>query len=498
MAVTNVLEYLRNKAETYPDKTAVMMRDNSLSFSELDDLSARIAAVIPEDVKNRAVAVMASRGIEPLVFFMAALYSGNYYIPIDPDMPKEKMLKIFNDSGATVVLGIESFRELVGELLPSATFLTEKDADEKRCEIPSNGGDDPAYIIYTSGSTGTPKGVIKSHGGIINYIETYQETFKFSSDDIIGNQTPFFFDASAKDIYLSLKTGATLDIIPSELFSTPKNLIEHLNEKKITFISWVPTALCLVSQFKTFKFVIPETVKRVFFIGEVMPVKHLNEWRSALPDVQFVNLFGSSEIAGFCCYYDIKTTFADDASLPIGKALPNCEVYLLDGDEIINEPDRTGEIYIVSDALARGYFNNPEKTAECFMTKDFGNGLVRCFKSGDLARYDADGNLRFAARTDFQVKHLGHRVELGEIETAAGSLSELRACCCVYDHDKSKIVLFCELADGVEISARDLRALLGTKLSVYMVPNKVIFLDRLPLNPNGKIDRAGLVASLKK
>ena len=225
-----------------------------------------------------------------------------------------------------------------------------------------------------------------------------------------------------------------------------------------------------------------------------MPMKHLNKWRKALPDVQYVNLYGSSEIAGICCYYKVTGEFADDAVLPMGVPLENCKIYLLDQDTIISEPNRIGEMYLVSDSLALEYFHDLEKTKASFLFRDFGEGLVRCFKTGDLAQYDEEGNLIFAARNDSQIKHMGHRIELGEIEAVANALPEINRCCCLYNAPKRKIVLFCELAPDVQLKGLEIRSLLKHRLSDYMVPGKVQILETLPLNQNGKIDRQKLRA----
>ena len=490
----NVLSYLEEIAARLPDKPALALREQRCSFRELRNRAMCMAAALPAG-GNQPVAVLADRSIDVPILFLAVLYSGNYYIPIDPEMPAQKQQAILDDACPSVLLGSEQSRLLLDRLCFEGLFLTLADAAAEPCPLPQQGGDDPLYMVYTSGSTGKPKGVLKSHGAEISWLEAYCETFGFDGSEIIGNQTPFFFDAAGKDFYLMLKTGATLEILPTELFAMPTMLIEYLNEKKISFISWVPTALAIVSQLRTFSFVKPEYLRRVFFVGEVMPMKHLNVWRRALPGAEFVNLYGSSEIAGICCYYRVEGEFEDAAVLPMGKPLSNCRLYLLDGDRQITGPGETGEVWLVSPALATEYFHDPERTAASFPTRDFGEGPVRCYKSGDLARYDEAGNLIFAARTDFQIKHMGRRIELGEIETVAGALPEVQRCCCLYDTKRSRIVLFCQLDAGCDLTGKDIQSRLRPLLSGYMLPAKVQVLQ-LPLNANGKIDRQALKALL--
>lgn len=488
--MNNVLDYLEAAAGKHPNKKAVSYKDNYYSYSELRIQAGRIGKTLSQfGLKKQPIGVIAERGIETIAFFLGVLYSGNYYVPIDPELPAEKLRSVFDDAAFRVVLGPAAY---VLSIHYDGVYISIDDVGDGECPIPHTDHDDPLYMVYTSGSTGKPKGVLKSHSAEISFIEAYCNTFDFSDSDVIGNQTPFFFDASAKDLYMMLKLGCSLEILPTSLFSLPPELIDYLNEKKVSFVSWVPTAISLVAQLNPFSMVKPSTLKKVFFVGEVMPMKHLNKWRAALPEIEYVNLYGQSEIAGICCYYKVTESFEDSAVLPMGKPLQNCTIYLMDGDHVIHEPGHVGELYIVSDALALEYFHDPEKTHSSFLRKDFGAGIERCFKTGDLAQYDEQGNLLFAARNDNQIKHMGHRIELGEIETVAGSLADVDRCCCLYDSAKKKIILFCQLSSGSLLTGPTIRSQLRQHLSSYMVPGKVIILDALPINANGKIDRQQL------
>lgn len=492
--MNNVLEYLEHSASAFPDRVAVADREHGYTFSQLKEKACELAAAEPLKNSKGAVGVIAGRNADVIVYFMAALYSGHFYVPLDPEIPAKKLNMIADNAEISVVLGDSSERDIAGQIEKEFEYLTIEDAVPGVFNTDGLGctADEPMFMIYTSGSTGVPKGVLKSHKAIISFIDAYTEQFGFDENEVIGNQTPFFFDASAKDIYLMLKTGATMEILPTEYFAMPPSLIKYMNEKKVSFISWVPSALSVIVQLNTFKAVIPETLKKVFFVGEVMPMKHLNKWREALPDIQYVNLYGSTEIAGISCFYRVDREFENDENLPMGKPLSNCRVYLLDGDRIVTEPGQTGEMYVVTDAVAICYYKDQEKTDSCFVMRDFGEGPVRAFKSGDIARYDEDGNLVFASRSDFQIKHMGHRIELGEIETVAGSLEDVQRCACLYNDKKSRIVLFCQLNPGSEVTGNDIKAALTEKLSSYMVPNRVNILDSLPYNANNKIDRVKL------
>lgn len=488
--VKSVLYYLEQASQKHSDKTAVAYGEENYTYGNLTHLAQRLGYRIAETgVRNKPIAVIADRSIDTIAYFFAVLYSGNYYVPIDPGMPLEKISSIFEDAMFSIVLGSNDSKSITNSLHFKGIHLTKDDLGNNYAELPDINEDDPVYMVYTSGSTGKPKGVLKSHRAVIHYIEAYCQTFDFSEDEVIGNQTPFFFDASAKDIYLMLKLGCRMEILPSTLFALPPELIDYLNAKKVTFASWVPTVLSLVAQLNPFSLVIPETLKKLFFVGEVMPMKHLNKWRKALPHIQYVNLYGSSEIAGICCYYEVVGDYADDSILPMGRPLSNCQIYLLDQDQIVTEPNHIGEMYLVSDSLALEYFHDAEKTQASFLTKDFGDGPVRCFKTGDLAQYDSEGNLLFASRTDSQIKHMGHRIELGEIEAVANALPEINRCCCLYQASKRKLILFCELSEGTFHTGQEIRSILRGKLSDYMLPAKVNILEHMPLNANGKIDR---------
>ena len=245
----NVLEYLEISADRYPDTTAVAYREESYSFRELRDVSRYIGASIrTHSVCNKPIGVIAGRNVQTIAMFMGALYSGNFYVPIDPDMPAEKKQSILDDAQFGLILGMEEDRKIVDSLRFDGVFLPMEQIGEGTCHIPDIEDNAPAYMVYTSGSTGKPKGVLKGHSAVISYAEAFVDTFGLDANEVIGNQTPFFFDASAKDIYLMLKLGCTLEILPSTLFMLPPELIDYLNEKKVTYASWVPTVLSLVAQ----------------------------------------------------------------------------------------------------------------------------------------------------------------------------------------------------------------------------------------------------------
>lgn len=487
----NLLDYLIHDCEKTPDKPAISDKDNQYTYENLLLFSKKAAKLLSKaNIHNKPIAVIAEHTADTIALFFGVLYSGNYYVPIDPEMPIQKMQSIFDDALFPAILG--NVGNIINSLNFQGDFYTVSDiekSDSVDLALPQITGEAPAYMIYTSGSTGTPKGVIKSHNAVIRFIESFTSTFVFSDNEVIGNQTPFFFDASAKDIYLMLKLGCKMEILPSTLFSLPPELIDYLNAKKITYACWVPSALSIVAQLNPFSMVVPRTLKKMFFVGEVMPVKHLKKWMEALPDIKYVNLYGASETAGVCCYYEVHPEDLARISIPIGKPFKHCDIYLVDDRKIVTESNHVGEIFIVSDSLATEYFHDAKKTENAFLHRDFGNGVQRCFKTGDLAQYDKDHNLIFAARADFQIKHMGHRIELGEIESICSKLDFIEQCCCLYNEEKKKIILVCKTTFGCTLGSQEIKRILKPYLSTYMIPEKVIISDQLPLNANGKIDR---------
>ena len=350
---------------------------------------------------------------------------------------------------------------------------------------------DPLYTIFTSGSTGTPKGVLISHYAVLDVVHQFKKEFKFDENNIFGNQAPFDFDVSVKDIYSTLLNGATLVVIPKICFMFPAKLIAYINENKINTAIWATSVFRIVENMKGLDKTKLETLKIAMFSGEVMPTKVLNYWIKNQPDIKYVNLYGPTEITCNCSFFKVERDFADTDILPIGRAFRNTDILLLDEkNNLITEEKIQGEICVRGSSLALGYYNDPEITAKAFVQNPLNNSYEeKIYRTGDLAEYNELGELIFNGRKDHQIKHMGHRIELSEIEQLANSIEFLNASVCVYDEDKEKIIMFYE---SEQEDKKKLYLALKELLPKYMIPNEMIWYEKLPVTKNSKIDRVKL------
>ena len=494
--IRNVLEYLEHSALVRGDKIAFADENSELSFIRVTELARRIGSALAAFGSDKLpVGVYMEKTPAALTAFFGAVYSGRCYSPIDAQMPAKRVEQILTtlDTDYLIVdrqtidkLGAIDYHGRV--LLYDELIQTEIDeallARVRRTAIDT----DPLYIIFTSGSTGVPKGVVLSHRSIIDLAEWLGDTFGFNEETVFGNQTPFYFDASVKDIYSTIRGGATLRIIPHQLFAFTKKLFAYLNEKKINTILWATSAMCIAEGDGPFQTDLPKGLKTIVFAGEAMPIHHLNLWRKWLPDATYANLYGPTEAAVDASCYIVDREFDETESLPIGTACRNMEILILNGDRPVAGSE-VGELCIRGTALAMGYYRDPEKTAAVFVQNPLQTAYPeRIYRTGDMAYYNERGEIMFASRRDDQIKHRGYRIELGEIETAISGVPGITRCCCLFDKAADKIVcVYSGPATKKEIILE-----VGKYIPKYMWPNTFVQLDELPRNLNGKIDRTRL------
>ena len=504
MRTRNILEYLENSAALFPTKTAVIDEHGNCSYQELLENCQRIGSSLAGKIPQGApVAVLMEKGIPALNAFWGIVYAGGFYVFFNPELPLSRLEQIQKVLQAGLVICDAPHRDIAASLFaPEQILLVDNLLSspiypEVLQQVRSRMIDtDPLYANFTSGSTGVPKGVVVSHRSVIDFIEVFTELFEITETDIVANQAPFDFDVSVKDLYSALKTGATLVTVPRALFSRPTELLDFLCDHHVTTMIWAVSALCLISTFHGLDYRVPDTVEKVLFSGEVMPSKHLESWRSHLPSARFVNLYGPTEITCNCTYHilDPQRSYAD--GIPIGRAFPNEQVFLLaeDGREV-TQPGTVGEICVRGTALALGYYCAPEQTAAAFVQNPLHSRYPeRIYRTGDLGRYAENGELFFCGRKDFQIKHMGHRIELEEIERSIANLPGIERCCCVFDEKKQKLM-------GFYIGSwekKELYSELRKRLPVFMVPGALYPLTEFPLTKNGKIDRKSLMERREK
>jgi amino acid adenylation domain-containing protein len=488
----NVLEYLEATAARFPEKLAVIDREGSISFAQLRDRARHLAARMAShtQARNRPIAVYLPKSKDCVVAFAAILYSGNCYAPLDLKSPAARLGKVLEKLEPALIL---TDRAHAAGLPGERTLCIDVEEDAGLADPPATIDTDPVYIIHTSGSTGVPKGVVIAHRGVIDYIEWARATYSVTEADTIGNQAPFHFDNSTLDLYLCFATGATLVLIPEDLFLFPIKLIQYMAAQQIRLIFWVPSAMATVANTDVLAKTALPPLTKILFAGEVMQNRHLNYWRRHFPRALFSNLYGPTEITVDCTYYIVDREFADDEPLPIGFPCRNSDVLILNDRQLPAAVGERGELCVRGSSLALGYWNDPEKTAAAFAQNPLNPHYPeRIYRTGDVVWRNARGEIYFAGRNDHQIKHLGYRIELGEIETAALSIPEIRNACVVYDQGKAQIVMFYQ--SDTEIASAVLRKALLEKLSKYMVPALFIHLAEMPLNASGKIDRLALAS----
>jgi len=503
----NVLEYFESgPLRQCRGKVAIRDECQCFNFAEVERFSKNCATLIIQrnSTLNQPVAVFLPKSASAIIANLGILYTGNCYSNLDIKSPPQRLKRMLQNLGDGLIITNAKYLEtlLSIEINPGRILLIEEaltvevryDNAVLMRRIAHVIDTNPVYIIYTSGSTGDPKGVVISHRSIIDYIDWARTTYCVTQDDIIGNQAPLFFDNSTLDVYLCLSCGCTLTLIPEELFAYPIKLMDFVSQYQINFIFWVPSIMTSVANFQILDVVKPP-LKKILFAGEVMPTRTLNYWRRAYPLAVFSNLYGPTEITVDCTYYIVDREFDDGEKLPIGYACRNTNILILDDNNRAVKGDEIGELCVRGSSLALGYWNNLEKTATAFVQNPLNpNYPETIYRTGDMVYQNRQGEIMFLGRKDFQIKHLGYRIELAEIEHAVFPVIGVRNACVVYNQDKKEITLFYEAT--LDLSPGYIRQILLKSLPKYMLPTAFHRLESLPVTANGKTDRQQLIAKL--
>ncbi len=488
--MNDIIGRLQRQAELHPDKTAVSDEHTSLTFSQLYSTAARFAYAISDKTGTSIgapVILFCEKNVHSYAALMGVLMSGGCYAPLDTKMPPERLRAVVKKLSAKAAVTTQALAQKLTDAGFDGTLIYIEDISDSAPETEpvSVSADSPAYILFTSGSTGEPKGVVLSRRAVIHHMMWQTERLNIGEDAVLGNQAPFFFDASMPDIFTPLFTGAELHLIPERLFLLPKKLTEYINTHGINTLIWVPSALMLLSSADSFADMPINGLRTVIFCGEVLPALHFNRWRKLYPEVMFVNMYGPTEAAYGCTYHIAAHCCTDGKPLPIGIPCEGTRILLLNES---GSPTDEGELCIIGERLADGYLCDSKTTAERFTISPDGDKMYR---TGDLARRSQNGELEYLGRMDRQIKKQGYRIELGEIEAAAYCCHGILNAHAIYNKDKGALLLFC-VTDG-SLSEKELYSALKKRLPPYMLPSRITFIKEMPLNPNGKTDERQLI-----
>jgi len=481
-----VESFFQNRALQSPNALAVISATESLTYAELDIRSNRLAHVLLNRgaVPKSVVGVALHRSVSTVISILAILKAGCTYLPLDPAYPADRLAHMLADSGAQLVITSHAISELLPPA-PDRIFIDNAEEGQSHWTAQAHSPHDPAYIIYTSGSTGKPKGVAVPHTAAVNLAFARLKHDPISQGDRILAAISVGFDVSIGQLLLPLLSGATV-VIASDLRTlSPQEFWAFIESHQITHINSVP------SFFESVLETAPKasSLFRLMLGGEPLSSALAKRLHKALPRTQVFNMYGPTEACIDATSYQ-ATGQETQAFLPIGKPLPNYRAYILDSCLNPVGIGITGDLYLAGSGLAHCYINQPALTAERFIANHLGTDGERLYKTGDRARWLPDGNIEFLGRADSQVKIRGHRIELGEVESALLHHSGVQDAAVIVRADS----LVAYYKSSEPLTANSLRAALSKSLPAYMLPAAYVSLDALPLTPNGKLDRKALPA----
>jgi len=492
-------ELFEEQVENTPENIAVKFQNYSMTYRQLNEKSNKLARTLREKgvSSDSIVGIMCRRSLEMLIGIMGILKAGAAYLPIGPNYPVERINYMLKDSSANILL---TQNEFIEKIIFDGCIL-DLDADETYSTESSNLSivnepENLAYVIYTSGSTGNPKGVMIEHRALLNRLHWMQKKYPIGEGDTILQKTPYTFDVSVWELLWWSLQGASVCMLVPDGEKNPEEIIDAIEKYRITIMHFVPSMLnsflsYLESNGDYFRL---NSLRQVFASGEALTLHQVDKFNALLHNkfgIKLNNLYGPTEAAIDVSYFDCSTGNKLD-TIPIGKPIDNIKLYILDKNNSLQPIGVPGELYIAGTGLARGYLKRPELTSEKFISNPY-NGGEKLYKTGDLAKWMPDGNIEYLGRIDHQVKIRGFRIELGEIEETLRKHEKVNETVVIVGEDKEKNKYLCAyIVSEKEFTVSEIKLFLSNELPEYMIPSYFVRLEKLPLSPNGKINRKAL------
>ncbi|MGG4186791.1 amino acid adenylation domain-containing protein, partial [Paenibacillus jamilae] len=474
-----------------PEQAALFFEGEQLTYRELNARANRLARTLRSQgvTKDRLVGLMTERSVDLIVGILGILKAGGAYVPIDPTYPEERIRYMLDDSGAKLLL---TQNHLVDKVAFDGNVLVLNGSQDVYHEDASNleslsGPNDLAYVIYTSGTTGQPKGVMVEHRGLCNLKTYFDQTLKIRTSDHALLFASYSFDAACWEIFQALFCGATLYVPTTETILNYERFEQYMADHQITVAALPPTYAVYLE---------PErmpNLRILFTAGSASSTELVYKWKD---QVAYYNGYGPTENSVATSIWPVSEDERAGQLISIGRPMPNHRVYMVDVHGHLAPVGVAGELCVSGPGLARGYLDRPELTAEKFIPNPFAAGEAgyeRMYRTGDLARWMPDGNIEYLGRIDHQVKIRGYRIELGEVEAQILKVEDVQEVIVLAQADEQgQNQLVAYYVAEREVSAGELRSLLGEELPNYMVPSYLVQLKQMPLTPNGKIDRKAL------
>lgn len=491
-----LMYHLKEKVKMCPNKNSFIDTNRAITYAELDNESKCIAqCIIDKKLDKIPVMLFIGKSVEFISAFLGVGRSGNFSINMDIDMPKDRIVKIIEKVEPKLII-TDALHIDISKMLASTygmeliiydeamkVSVDEKKINKIESEIKLS---DILLIQCTSGSTGVPKAIVINHGSQDRLVSWNYVDVPFSFDTIFGDLIPMCYAVLQYYISATIIHGATTYLIPQKLIKEPAKLMQCLYDNKINTLIWVPTMLACVADLDCLDKPYLPDLKVVMFCGEAMPARLMNKWRSVYKNTQFISFCSLSECVDSDLYYYVEKDFPASEYVPITKKVDSGKVLLInkEGKEAVEGEE--AEIYYRVYGETFGYYKDPIKTNECFVSNPIDkNDTYKYFKSGDLVRIKEDGDVVYFSRTDSQIKYMGNRINLGEIESVVLENDKIKRCMAVFNQEKKQIGL-CYVGDMDE---KDLISMLKKAIPNYMMPKKVVKIDSMPMNSSGKLDR---------